>query len=359
MTTTVPADHEVRMFHVAAEPVVQRTPGGVILACFGVAGDDADAELTKILGDVDRELAKNGKAVLVDEQRELRIDSLFAPAQLTTVTVSSPVSWVFHEASVVSLMASPGRREAFFHFAHRVASHAPQAVYLVDPPIPTVLAFAQLMVGLGAELRLPDQGNGTDGNAELVIQIEVKRPDGIFVVLAGPPLELPARTYEPRELLALDGKTVATRAKELSLNDRPIALRSPRLRARMIELQERSDEGGMKQLIEELLMRGLPLFLHRDPNSNNLELRKFGEVGALPAYADAISLHWAAQDIGRPADSYIPGAVDVADLLNVAASGKLGLAIGTYRDRKTPIYAVVPPQLVAALAEQLRRGKAT
>jgi len=112
-TPATPEGHEVMAFHALPNPVVFLTKGGVILASFGVAGDDPDQELDGIVrgvgGMLDKELPP---ARLVNANRAVRIDELFAPAQPAILPFRTPVSWIFHHGTVASLstprMTTPG-----------------------------------------------------------------------------------------------------------------------------------------------------------------------------------------------------------------------------------------------------------
>jgi len=351
-TTVVPDDHEVTIFHMSIEPGVLVTEGNVIIANFGVAGDDADKELDEILAAVDSALAADATAQLVTESGPILLSSLFAPNVLKTLSVRSPITWVFHDGSVLSTMASERRRGLVISFMQRLArASIPQAVYFVEPPEPSVALFAQHMIGLGVGLRQPDANEG-----DLTIQIEVKRPDGIFTVLAGTPIPLDGlpELYKPGALAALPPQVVTRRVEKLEITDRPVAFRSPRLRQLMLDLETSSDqEEQMSSLLEELIARDLPLFLLRSPTSEELETRTFGGERALPVYADVICLHWAAADGNLAKDAYVPGPADPAPLIKHAASGNLGLAIGAYKDRQTPFYTVLPAALLSKLAARL------
>lgn len=351
-TTVVPADHEVTVFTMAIEPSVRVTDGNVIIANLGIAGDDADRELDEVLAGVDTALAKQASAQLVNMNGPLQLADLFAPNPLETVTVRSPITWVFHDGSVVSTMASERRRAAVIEFMHRAAkASVAQVVYFIEPPEPSVALFAQHMIGLGVVMRQPDANDG-----ELTIQIEVKRPDGVFNVLAGTdiPLEGLSQLYKPDSLLEVPAEVLVRRLGKLEIADRPIAFRSPRLRQRMLDLRSNSDqEPLMAALLEELLARDLPLFAARNPNREGLETRDFGGVNVLPAYADVICVHWAAADRKMEQGSYVAALVDPSALIKLAATGKLGIAIGAYENRETPIYAVIPASVVEMIASKL------
>jgi hypothetical protein len=351
-TTVVPADHEVTVFSMPTEPGVRMTDGNVIIASLGIAGDDADRELDEILAAVDKALATEASAQLVNIKGQIQLDSLFAPNTLDVLSVRSPVTWVFHDGTVVSTMASERRRAAVMACMHRVAkASVRQVVYFIEPPEPSVALFAQHMIGLGVVMRQPDANH-----AELTIQIEVKRPDGVFSVLAGTetPLEGLSQLYKPSVLLEVPAEVLARRLGKLEISDKPIAFRSPRLRQRMIELRASLDqEAVVTALLDELLARDLPLFLSRTPDTESLDVRDFDGVKVLAAYADVICVHWAAADQKLEQGAYVPALVDPAILIREAAIGKLGIAIGAYENRETPIFAVLPAALVEQIATRL------
>ena len=85
---------------------------------------------------------------------------------------------------------------------------------------------------------------------------------------------------------------------------------------------------------------------------SGLELRTFNRERTIPIYADATAVQWAAVDLGKPRDAYEPAPMDLRPLLGHAAKRGLGIAIGLYRDRKTPMYAVVPGSVVAGIAQR-------
>jgi hypothetical protein len=346
METTVPAGHEVTLFSMAVEPGVHVTAGNVIIASLGVAGDDGDRELAEVLAAVDKALERKAEATLVEHDGPLQLADLFEPNTPKTMKVESPVTWVLHDGNVISTMASETQRTTLIMFMHKLArAGVKQAVYFIDPPEPCVAIFAQHMIGIGAVMRQPDPHDG-----ELVIQIEVKRPDGVLTVLAGSdvPLDGLTRVYEPHSLNALAPQVIKTRVEKLIIKEQPIAFRAPKLRARMLE----QPDAGV--FLDELLSRDLPLFVMRKPDTEALDVRAFGDVRALPVYIDVISLHWAAADQKLAPGSFAPAPADIKPLLKHVMGGELGLAIGAFKDRGTPIYAVLPADMLASTAQRLR-----
>jgi hypothetical protein len=351
-STVVPADHEVTVFSMTVEPGVNVTDGNVIIANFGIAGDDGDRELDELLAAVDKALANQASAQLVNVTGQFQLSALFTPNAPKVVTVRSPITWVFHDGSVVATMASERRRANVIELMHRAAKASiPQVVYFIEPPEPSVAVFAQHMIGLGVVMRQPDANH-----RELTIHIEVKRPDGVFCVLAGTdiPLEGLAQPYKPHSLLEVPAEVLVRRLSKLEITDRPIAFRSPWLRQRILDLRASSDqEPLMAAFLEELLTRGLPLFVSRSPTSEGLEVRDLGGASVVSTYADVICVHWAAADQKLEQGSYVPRLVDPAALIKEAANGKLGIAVGAYENRETPIHAVVPAAIVEQIASKL------
>lgn len=109
-------------------------------------------------------------------------------------------------------------------------------------------------------------------------------------------------------------------------------------------------------MLHELLSRPLPVFIMTAPSSTTLEVRKFGEQRALAIYSDATAVQWAALDTNKPKGSFEPTPVRFVTALVQAARGGVGLAVGLYRDRKTPMYAVVDAPVVAGLVKELQRS---
>jgi hypothetical protein len=344
----VPADHEVTVYSMAVEPGVHVTPGNVIIANLGIAGDDGDSELDKVLAMVDEALATRTEAALVDHAGALAISDLFAPNNPTTLTVRSPVTWVLHDGNVISTMASEHQRSTLITFMHKLAREGiKQAVYFIDPPADSVAIFAQHMIGLGVVMRQPDEQEG-----QLAIQIEVKRPDGVLTVLAGAsvPLEGLTRVYQPDSLVSIASQVIKMRAEKLLIKDQPIAFRAPKLRQRILDLAGAPVDAAF---IAELVARDLPLFLLATPGNEGLSVKAFGDVSAVPAYVDVIGAHWAAAANGLVPGGYSPSPADPRPLLKHLAQEKLGLAIGTFRDRESPVHVVIPPDLLESAAKRL------
>jgi hypothetical protein len=346
-TSVVPAGHEVTLYSMAVEPGVHATAGNVIIANLGIAGDDGDRELDQLIASIDEALSTGADATLVEHAGPLDVSDLFAPASPTSRTLRSPITWVLHDGNVISTMASEYQRTTLITYMHKLAREGiHQTVYFIDPPEDAVAIFAQHMIGVGVVMRQPDpNGEG------LTVQVEVKRPDGVLTVLAGAdvPLEGLTRVYAPASLLGLAPQVIKMRVEKLLINDKPIVFRAPKLRARVLELAGAPADAAF---LAELVVRDLPLFLLKKPGTDELTTRSFGEVTALLAYVDVIGLHWAAADMKLGPGDYVPDPADPRPLLEHVAANKLGLAIGTFLDRDTPIFVVLTPEMVDSAAKR-------
>jgi hypothetical protein len=331
-TVTVPPEHAVRVIQMPFEPSVTRTPGGTILASFGSAGDDADRELDMVLAGVERELATPSTVNVVALNGRIHMSELFEPAHPKTMAMPSPIAWCFHAGAVASVMASPARRRKLHERIQHIARiPIMQSACVLDGPTPAVTAFMQLVREHDVDVRNPDSSQGG-----LAVLIEVTRPGGeIVCVVAGQPV--PRDGAPPPQ----DGMTEPV-----------ITYRSPRLLQVMLDAQARGNATAV--IVTELLQRDVPPFVMRF--KSGLELRNFGGDRTLPIYADATAVQWAAIDLGKPRESYEPAPVDLRGVLAQCAKTDVGIAVGLYRDRATPMYAVVPAAVVASLVAHLTSG---
>jgi|GEM_PF-2022255 len=368
----VPDGHEISIYEASIEPGVSRTPGGSVVASLGAAGDDSDRELFAVLRDVEAALRDSASlANFVNVNREMRLAELFAPADLEIFRFRSPVSWVFHRGSVASTIAEPHRLQALLRCMHRICrmEGAPirQAVYLVDPPSPDILPFVRLIRGLGLPLKQPDAQEG----GRLAILLEVKRPEGILLCgFSGKPYpvddladgysrtineekdraEAAANEDELRRLEQQERTALMERLGAVEATP-PIVIRSPRLRKIILDLKDGAGGDGMAPLLAELRARNVPLlFMQHD---GGVKVRNYGASGrALTVFADQRCLEWAAQDLGEEPGSFMIAGALPRNLIAMAAGDQLSLAIGTFRDRKTPVYAILPVSTVQEMANQ-------
>jgi hypothetical protein len=353
-TVEVPAGHEVRVFDLPFQPGVTRTPAGLILAGFGSAGDDADRELDMVLAGVDRECAEPTRTLeLVAVDGRMRIADTFAPSRPKTLRVESPITWCFHAGAITSLMATATRRNALFERMHRLArSEVMQSVSVIGGPSAAVVAFADVLRGLRVPLRVPDASQGGQS-----VQIEVKRPDGeTLCIFAGHeyPDELAPLRYAVGELCGMDDAAFSEQLASISSSEPVISYRSPRLGQLMIDGSSNTTVSDV--IVREVVTRELPVFAMRDASTSALGLRTMSGQTVIPVYADVTAMQWAAVDLGKPDGSVVPGALEPSTLIRMAAKSSHGIAVGLYRDRKTPMYAVLHATLVAALMASMSRG---
>jgi hypothetical protein len=361
----VPEGHAVTVHPPSTAPSVTRTEGGVVIASFGVAGDDDDRELDVILRGVQRAVEESpARAYLVEAAQAIKASALFAPSEPSFTRAEAPVVWVFHEGAAAAISRDARRLQLLLRCMHGLSKRAAgiQTAYFVEPRKITAsaLPLMQLVRGLGIEARGP-----LDSEPKAVL-LEVHRPDKrILCAMPGKPFadlerDTFSRAANDARVNASDHERETMDARELAglltrnLQAReatPFVLRAPRLRR--IILDELGE--GLEPLIKELQSRTAPLFAHMTPSAGNetgsVQMRSLGERGnALPFFSDLACAHWAAEDMKKTSGSFTVGSMPARDLIRIAAQGKVGLAVCVYRDRKTPIYALIPADIVARLA---------
>jgi hypothetical protein len=215
-------------------------------------------------------------------------------------------------------------------------------VYIVEPPSPATLALARLVSALGADVRRP-----LELDQRRVLLVEIVRPDGVICGLAGHAYATALDADRgPRDLAALA-------ARFPGAGDEPEGLwRAPRLRAAILELQRRNGAAdAMDVVVRELLQREAPLYVMRAPNGE-IRTPTFDASGrAVPVYADLACMHSATEDLQLADIEAV--AVPARVLFGMAIERGLGMAVCTYRDRKTPVYAILPNTLIARVAGEL------
>lgn len=324
---SVPEGFEVAMLQATLGPQVERSYGGVVVANFGVAGDDIDRELPNMMASV--EVAVHEKvdpANVIDTDGPMRLSDLFGLDMPKVREATSPVAWVLHHNTLATIATKPERIERFIDCIRRVSQLGrEQTVYFVDAPTPLHVAFAMRIAGLGVSLRQPDETRGPP-----LVHIEIKRPSGeVLCVPAGLPYPLEdAITGEP----AL------------------IPLRAPRMRELIIAIADGGGDAAMTALVQEVMTRELPLLLMVQ-SDGALGTRVFGEVTGMPVFGDATTLEWIAGDTKLGREDYSIVAISGPELFAMAAREKIGLAFATYRERHAPLHATLSADAVFELAQ--------
>ncbi|MEP7013462.1 MAG: hypothetical protein ABJC13_24330 [Acidobacteriota bacterium] len=372
---SAPEGHKVLGYPPSLEPGLVRTSGQVLIANLGVAGDDSDRELEDLFLEVEIALREPREpAHLVNFNREVRIDELFAPANPPVLPFQSPIHWIFHQGSVSSILASPQRLQTFLRRLYEISAFkAPpisQAVYLVDAPTPATLAFARLLRGLDLEVRQPQ-------DVPSALLFEVHRPEGpILTLMAGAPFPLegdPADTFAlkvnqekdqaeaegDQERLRVLGEQereqLMKRTAEFVGSVQPL-LRAPRFGRLLLEIESTQGEGTLPKLYEELAHREFPFLYMIDRETSQSQLRAFGPLRrALPIFADLHCLRWAAADTGNTSAKIV--VIPPRELFAMAIDGDLGLAFNTFRNRATPVYVGLSTDIVRDLADRCRTLK--
>ncbi|HEX4453910.1 MAG TPA: hypothetical protein VH143_23765 [Kofleriaceae bacterium] len=316
-----------------AEPTIARSPSGVVVATLGCASDNADAELIGLLEAVDRELAEPPAeielAALVEPLEDQQIEA--APTW-PTARVPAPLIWGFHAGAIASVMTSATRRLALFQRMRRTVNRG-QLVAMMAQPGPALDEFGAIVRGLGIAIK-------TLG-PQLVVHVEIERADATKLSAFG------GRDYVVRQrfgaLRAIDDGAFATTLREITVTEPVVIFRSPRLRA-IIDANPRAEE-----LARELVARREPMFAMREGDGDGMfQPRLMDGERVLPIYGDKLAAEWGAHDHGVPSATI--GTIPFHVAAQLATKHELGLGIGVYRDRKTPVYALLPASFVATLA---------
>lgn len=315
------------MLQATLGPSVERSYGGVVVANFGIAGDDIDRELPNLMASVEVAVhEKTSPANLVDTDGPLRLSTLFSPEMPKVREALSPVAWVLHHNALATIATKPERIERFIECLRRISQLGrEQTMYFIDAPTPLHVAFAMRIDGLGVSLRQPDETRGPP-----LVQIEIKRPTGEVI-------SMPAGFAYPLDR-AVTG--------EPSL----VPMRSPRMRELVLAIADGGGDAAMSALVSEVMTRELPLLLLVQADGS-FTIRKFGDMTAMPAFGDATTLEWIARDSKLSREDYSIVAISGPALFAMAAREKVGLAFATYRERAQPIHATLSADAVFELAQ--------
>ncbi len=315
------------MLQATLGPQVERSYGGVVVANFGVAGDDIDRELPNLMASVEVAVhEKVAPANLIDTDGPMRLSELFSAQMPKVREAVSPVAWVLHHNALATIATKPERVERFIECIRRVSELGrEQTMYFIDAPTPLHVAFAMRIAGLGVSLRQPDETRGPP-----LVHIEIKRPTGEVVCM---PAGLP---------YPLDSANLGEPAL--------IPMRAPRMRELIISLADGGGDAAMSALVNEVMSRELPLLL-MVPADGSLGVRKFGNATGVPVFGDATTLEWIASDTKVGRDQYSVVAISGQELFAMAAREKVGLAFATYRERSEPLHATLSADAVFELAQ--------
>lgn len=323
----VPDGFEVAMLQATLGPQVERSYGGVVVANFGVAGDDIDRELPNVMASVEVAVHERvAPANLIDTDGPLRLSQLFSVEMPKVRVTASPVAWVLHHNALASIATKPERLDRLIDCMTRVAALGrEQTLYFIDAPTPLHVAFAMRIADLGVSLRQPDETRGPP-----LVHIEIKRPTGEVLCM-------PAGLPYPLER-ALTGEPTL------------IPMRAPRMRELVLALADGGGDKAMAALVQEAMTREVPLLLMVMAD-NSFGLRTFGEITGMPVFGDATTLEWMAKDTNLSREEYSVAAITGEELFAMAARNKIGLAFATYRERAQPLHATLSADAVFELAQ--------
>jgi hypothetical protein len=290
-----------------------RTPGGVVLAQLGCAGDDSDRELDAIFRSLDELVRKDGAPThLVNAKNPVTVADLLAPTQPPATRLESPVLWIFHHGSWALLCSDRRRMKRVLERMQALkAQNIFQSVCVVAPLSRSHAEFVELVRDLGIEFR-----HAEVSERSRVVLVEVQRPEGLTLsALAGVPA---ASTSEDEEL---------------------VPYRSPWIGRLVLELRDR--DGDASEVVEALKARTFPLLMIGNPETGGVSFRQLGEMVVIPAFTDLPALHRSALAIGLDADGYRVAKMQVRSLFEMAEYKGVPVAICAFRGN-TQVWGAIP-----------------
>jgi hypothetical protein len=347
-SVTVPAGHEVTMFQPASAPIVDRLPGGTVIAQLGTSSDEYLEELQQVSEEVDDLLEWYGASPvpIVLAARKFQVSDLFAPNDFDAVALPGLVLWVIDASSSQLWLRNP---EPLLQAINRAGTQrmggSPIQQYVlltiqqdqvatagaieqtlnVLPP-PGTADFIRLLASTGVSLgAVPEDG---------IFFVEVRRPD----VVVGGLLMAPLPDLGTAQAAA-GPQTVATVA------------RAPRLRRLTLAALEQPGADTRRQLYQELLSRDIALLIivDRQGRAAPMTWPRFGS--ALPVFPDITSLLQAADDLHMDRQTLVWAHLQPRDLFAwVDRDLSCGVALNVYKDRNSPLYVPLSQPHVTELA---------
>jgi hypothetical protein len=310
----VPEGHSVTAWVARPTPGIECSGAGLVLAHFGLGGDDPD----EIFGLVDAtitELERKGessKTEFVDDAQS--IGDLFVPAKPKTRDVGLCVMWTVRQDGLAATLHNPALGKLLVERLGRAAFVRQWVV--VDEQWRRDDAFESALRALEIEIV-----HSTSTGPFLV---EVWRPDGRCI--CG---------------LVRSQPNAAAPGGARSLH------RAPRLRRHLLEALSR---GASTSFYDELLAREFPLLFFADANRAPRMMGWPGQASPfLPVLPDLASLHRASQELGLAPGSFAVAALRPRELFQWASQSSFGVALGVYADEGQVRYLALDAPTIGSL----------
>ncbi len=309
----VPEGHSVVVYDAAAEPAVQRTESGLVLAHFGVGGDDPD-EIFGVAEKADallRSLPSTSPAIHF-ARTPRSLSKVFAPASVDTLEVRAGVVWTARQDGLATVLDVPALAERLLavwqrlSFAHHWLAVADDS-WSPTPALDGGLRSAQVGVFRSA--------------ANDPVLVEVRRPDGLCI-----------------HGFVGQAPTISTAVAPA----RPLA-RAPRLRRLLLDAVS---GGATGPLFQELRGRQTPLVFFVDKRGVPPTMKWPGEAEPfLPVFGDLRALDRAGRELGAPPQGLAVAAMRPTELSAWARKAGLRVVLGVYPDEGAVRYLKVDPGL--------------
>ena len=294
----VPEGHRIEV--VLASPLPRVTVGisGACVAQLGTASDDAEAELARVVAELDA--LTLGRVVVANVGGDLQ--QLFQPNNPTVLPVQNLILWV---VDAERLGAQPALAGAFMDQLR--TRDTPQTVFVREAESVLARAVIPAIQANGVNVRVLEA-------PDYPVLIEVARPELTLCSLAG--VGLPQ--------LPLGG---------LPGGAQPSVSRAPRLRRLILA-------GAREPLEAELRTRELPLLAFAHP-TGAMQLRNLPNGrSALPVYADRASVVTAAKEMGM-GERYSVVEMVPSALFDLAIEKRLAIALCAFDDQLRPVFVAI------------------
>jgi hypothetical protein len=296
----VPEGHRVCGYELSLEPRVHRCEGGLVVAHFGLGGDDPE-EVFEVVQSAATELQRFGatRSTITFVDTPTALSDLFSATPPATRTVRSAVAWTVCQDGLQSVLQDTTLRQRLISELHHLP--AERQWFVVDPSWGSETEFEDGLQALEIDLFQ------TPGDRPFLF--EVLRPDGQRVCgFVGREL-VPAAPRGPRPLI-----------------------RSTRLRRSILDAC--AARGPDAAFYRELLSREFPLVFLVDAAGKQARTMTFHRTAGrqLPVFADLRSAERTAKEIGLKPGTYGYGALGPRELFRWARESRFGVILGAFED---------------------------
>jgi hypothetical protein len=340
----VPDGYRLDMYRALPWPGVTSSAAGVWIAHHGVSSDEPEEDLDRVICQLEVLLAGPRPQIRFYNARA-PISALMSPARPVETLKSGHLIWTFDAAAIARAQRAPELVQRMIRCMYLTSRAAiSQSAFAINANT----APARALLALIRELRITVRERETE---DWNVLAEVHRPEGYIVCgLLGASLSNASVAGSwAREVNDEKNRAAGDRERQTRLEEeerraleqrlspgagaRPIAAvdRAPRLRRLMLDVAEKRGATAKQALIEELLVREIPLLVTLDPTTKAARLRAWpGGYQALEVFGDNASWLATVKERGLTGTSIAAGVMLPATLFAWAASLHWAVALCTF-----------------------------